>query len=82
MLGTQAQCGDLGESVRRGRRGEDDGADRWAGGAATEEGTRSAEGAAPTGGAGRSGTESARDAAERREVASETWHWRAGAAGC
>ena len=41
----------------------------------------SAEGAAPTGGAGRSGTESARDVAERREGASETWRWRAGAAG-
>ena len=38
-------------------------------------------GAAPTGGAGRSGTESARDVAERREGASETWRWRAGDAG-
>ena len=36
--------------------------------------------AAPTGGAGRSGTKSARDAAERREGASETWRWRAGCA--
>ena len=30
MLGTRAQRGDPGESVRRGRRGGDDGADRWA----------------------------------------------------
>ena len=30
MLGTRAQREDPGESVRRGRRGGDDGADRWA----------------------------------------------------
>ena len=40
-----------------------------------------AGGAAPTGGAGLSGTESARDAAERGEGASRSWRWRAGATG-
>ena len=34
--------------------------------------------AAPTGGAGRSGMESARDAAERGEGVSGSWCWRAG----
>ena len=36
------------------------------------------EDAAPTGGAGRSGMESARDAAERGEGVSGSWRWHAG----